>query len=86
MVNPESLAFFEDSDIIPVIAPIGFGENRETYNKLTIVSFREPLSSIKNNPIDASVYGYYMTSLSSFDYNSNMDKNSTLRIKVKNEQ
>ncbi len=32
MVNPESLVMFEESDIIPVIAPIGRGENGETYN------------------------------------------------------
>jgi acetylglutamate kinase len=31
-VNPEVLAAFENSDIIPVIAPIGIGENGETYN------------------------------------------------------
>ena len=31
-VNPEALVFFEDSDVIPVIAPIGVGENGETYN------------------------------------------------------
>lgn len=31
-VNPEALVFFEESDIIPVIAPIGVGENGETYN------------------------------------------------------
>lgn len=32
IVNPEALVFFEESDIIPVIAPIGIGENGETYN------------------------------------------------------
>ncbi len=31
-VNPEVLAAFENSDVIPVIAPIGIGENGETYN------------------------------------------------------
>lgn len=31
-INPEALVFFEESDIIPVIAPIGRGENGETYN------------------------------------------------------
>jgi len=31
-VSPEVLVAFEESDIIPVIAPIGFGENGETYN------------------------------------------------------
>jgi acetylglutamate kinase len=31
-VNPEVLSTFENSDIIPVIAPIGIGENGETYN------------------------------------------------------
>lgn len=31
-INPESLVVFEESDIIPVIAPIGVGENGETYN------------------------------------------------------
>lgn len=31
-VNPHILKEFSDSDIIPVIAPIGFGENNETYN------------------------------------------------------
>ncbi len=31
-VDPEVLAIFEDSDIIPVIAPIGIGENGETFN------------------------------------------------------
>ena len=31
-VNPEVLSGFENSDIIPVIAPIGVGENGETYN------------------------------------------------------
>ena len=31
-INPEILVIFEESDIIPVIAPIGMGENGETYN------------------------------------------------------
>jgi acetylglutamate kinase len=31
-INPESLVLFEESDIIPVIAPIGKGPNGETYN------------------------------------------------------
>lgn len=31
-VNAEFLRMFEKSDIIPVIAPIGLGENGETYN------------------------------------------------------
>lgn len=31
-VDPEILALFEDSDIIPVIAPIGIGDNGETFN------------------------------------------------------
>jgi len=31
-VDPEVLTLFEDSDIIPVIAPIGVGENGETFN------------------------------------------------------
>lgn len=31
-VNPEILVAFEESDLIPVIAPIGVGENGETYN------------------------------------------------------
>ena len=31
-INPELLNGFENSDIIPVIAPIGVGENGETYN------------------------------------------------------
>lgn len=31
-VDPDVLALFEDSDIIPVIAPIGIGANGETYN------------------------------------------------------
>ncbi|MBM3580006.1 MAG: acetylglutamate kinase [Alphaproteobacteria bacterium] len=31
-VDPEVLAVFEDSDIIPVIAPIGIGDNGETFN------------------------------------------------------
>lgn len=32
MVNPDILVVFEESDIIPVIAPIGIGENGETFN------------------------------------------------------
>ncbi|NDF12810.1 MAG: acetylglutamate kinase [Proteobacteria bacterium] len=31
-VNPNILVVFEESDIIPVIAPIGKGDNGETYN------------------------------------------------------
>jgi acetylglutamate kinase len=31
-IDPEVLTLFEDSDIIPVIAPIGIGANGETYN------------------------------------------------------
>jgi acetylglutamate kinase len=31
-INPDILMVFEESDIIPVIAPIGMGENGETYN------------------------------------------------------
>jgi acetylglutamate kinase len=31
-VNPQILETFEESDIIPVIAPIGVGRNGETYN------------------------------------------------------
>ena len=31
-IDTEVLAVFEDSDIIPVIAPIGLGENGETFN------------------------------------------------------
>lgn len=31
-INPEVLVLFEESDIIPVIAPIGRGKNGETYN------------------------------------------------------
>jgi acetylglutamate kinase len=31
-INPEALVLFEESDIIPVIAPIGRGPNGETYN------------------------------------------------------
>lgn len=31
-VDPEILSIFEDTDIIPVIAPIGIGDNGETYN------------------------------------------------------
>lgn len=32
MINPDVLVSFEESDIIPVIAPIGVGEGGETYN------------------------------------------------------
>ncbi len=32
MINPDVLVLFEESDIIPVIAPIGIGENGETFN------------------------------------------------------
>lgn len=32
MVNPEILLTFDESNMIPVIAPIGIGENGETYN------------------------------------------------------
>ncbi len=31
-INPEVLVSFEESNIIPVIAPIGIGENGETFN------------------------------------------------------
>lgn len=31
-VDPEILSLFEDSEIIPVIAPIGIGDNGETFN------------------------------------------------------
>lgn len=31
-INPEALVVLEESDIIPVIAPIGVGEHGETYN------------------------------------------------------
>ncbi len=31
-INPEVLVAFEESNIIPVIAPIGMGENGETFN------------------------------------------------------
>lgn len=31
-VDPEILSIFEDSDVIPVIAPIGIGDNGETFN------------------------------------------------------
>ncbi len=31
-IDPEILTIFEDSDIIPVIAPIGMGDNGETFN------------------------------------------------------
>ena len=32
MVDPEILNVFEDSDMIPVVSPIGIGDNDETYN------------------------------------------------------
>jgi acetylglutamate kinase len=32
LIDPEILGLFEDSDIIPVIAPIGIGDNGETFN------------------------------------------------------
>lgn len=32
MINPDILAVFEESDVIPVIAPIGVDENGHTYN------------------------------------------------------
>lgn len=32
LINPDLLLVFEESDIIPVIAPIGVGENGQTYN------------------------------------------------------
>jgi acetylglutamate kinase len=32
MINPEILVALEEPDLIPVIAPIGVGENGETYN------------------------------------------------------
>lgn len=32
LIDPEILTLFEDSDIIPVIAPIGIGDNGETFN------------------------------------------------------
>ncbi len=32
LIDPEILVLFEDSDIIPVIAPIGIGDNGETFN------------------------------------------------------
>jgi acetylglutamate kinase len=32
LVDPEFLSIFEDSDLIPVIAPIGIGDNGETFN------------------------------------------------------
>jgi len=32
LIDPEVLNVFEDSDIIPVIAPIGIGDNGETFN------------------------------------------------------
>lgn len=32
MINPEILISFEESDIIPVIAPIGVGDNGQTFN------------------------------------------------------
>jgi len=31
-INPHAFVVFEETDIIPVIAPIGVGENGETYN------------------------------------------------------
>ncbi|MEY3107547.1 MAG: acetylglutamate kinase, partial [Pseudomonadota bacterium] len=31
MINPDVLIAFEESDLIPIIAPIGIGENGETY-------------------------------------------------------
>lgn len=31
-INPEPFVIFEETDVIPVIAPIGVGENGETYN------------------------------------------------------
>lgn len=31
-IDPEVLSVFEDSDVIPVIAPIGIGDNGETFN------------------------------------------------------
>ncbi len=31
-IDPEVLGLFEDSDIVPVIAPIGVGDNGETFN------------------------------------------------------
>jgi acetylglutamate kinase len=31
-INPEIFAVFEESDMIPVVAPIGVGKNGETYN------------------------------------------------------
>jgi acetylglutamate kinase len=32
LIDPEVLSVFEDSDIIPVVAPIGIGDNGETFN------------------------------------------------------
>lgn len=32
LINPEILAVFDETEIIPVIAPIGIGDNGETYN------------------------------------------------------
>ena len=32
MINPELFMLLEETDVIPIIAPIGFGENNETYN------------------------------------------------------
>lgn len=32
IINPDILSNFEDTDVIPVIAPIGVGRNGETYN------------------------------------------------------
>lgn len=31
-INPDALVVLEESDVIPVIAPIGLGDNGETYN------------------------------------------------------
>ncbi len=31
-INPDIFVTFEDTDVIPVIAPVGFDENGETYN------------------------------------------------------
>ncbi len=31
-VNPDILFFLEESDFIPIIAPVGYGNNRETYH------------------------------------------------------
>ncbi len=32
LINPDIFVTFEDTDIIPVIAPVGFDDNGETYN------------------------------------------------------